>query len=106
MCGRTVVGTDVGGVSEALEGCGLVVDPRHPEQMARACLQLLRDPDLAREMGRKAREKALAQFSLQQCNAAYLATYQRLARWVKQSNRTAVYQLSPASVPLAEGADR
>ncbi len=105
MCGRTVVGTDVGGVSEALEGCGLVVDPRHPEQMARACLQLLRDPDLARELGRKAREKALAQFSLQQCNAAYLATYQRLARWVKQSNRAAGVQPSPVSVPLAEGVD-
>ena len=80
MCARTVVGTDVGGVSEALEGVGLVVEPRNPEQMAQACLKLLRDPDLAREMGRRAREKALSQFSLQQCNAAYLSTYQSLAR--------------------------
>ena len=44
MCGRTVVGTDVGGVSEALEGCGLVVEPRHPADMARACLDLIQDP--------------------------------------------------------------
>lgn len=78
MCGRTVVGTAVGGVPEALEGCGLVVEPRNPEEMAAACLRLLKDPDLARELGRKAREKALTHFSLQQCNAAYLATYQRL----------------------------
>lgn len=78
MCGRTVVGTDVGGVSEALEGCGLVVEPRNPADMARACLELIRDPELTRELGRKAREKALNQFSLQQCNAGYLTTYQRL----------------------------
>jgi len=79
MCGRTVVGTAVGGVPEALEGCGFVVEPRNPEEMAAACLRLLKDPELARELGRKAREKALTHFSLQQCNAAYLATYQRLA---------------------------
>ena len=41
MCGRTVVGTDVGGVGEALEGCGLVVEPRNPQQLAEACLMLL-----------------------------------------------------------------
>ena len=79
LCGRTVVGTDVGGVSEALDGCGLVVEPRNPGQMAEACLRLLRDPALREEYGRKARQKALDQFSLQQCNSAYLASYQRLA---------------------------
>ena len=79
LCGRTVVGTDVGGVSEALEGCGLVVEPRNPAQMAEACLLLLRDPELRRQYGRKAREKALERFSLQQCNTAYLASYQGMA---------------------------
>lgn len=79
MCGRTVVGTDVGGVSEALEGCGLVVEPRNPQQLADACLDLLRDPARTRAMGEQARQKALAHFSLQQCNAAYLVAYQRLA---------------------------
>jgi glycosyltransferase involved in cell wall biosynthesis len=78
MCGRTVVGTDVGGVREALEGCGLVVEPRNPAEMAAACLALLRDRDLCRAMGRMARQKALDHFSVQQCNSAYLATYQRL----------------------------
>lgn len=79
MCGRTVVGTDVGGVSEALEGCGLVVEPRNPEQMAAACLKLLQDPDLCNDLGRKARAKAVERFSLQQCNAAYLSLFQHLA---------------------------
>ena len=78
MCERTIVGTDVGGVSEALDGCGLVVEPRNPADMARACLELIQDPERTRELGRQAREKALSQFSLQQCNSGYLATYQRL----------------------------
>jgi glycosyltransferase involved in cell wall biosynthesis len=79
MCGRTVVGTAVGGVPEALEGCGIVVEPRNPQAMAEACLQLLKNPDLTRTMGQLARAIALDQFSLQQCNAAYMSTYQHLA---------------------------
>ncbi|MCA9981991.1 MAG: glycosyltransferase, partial [Anaerolineales bacterium] len=78
MCGRTVVGTAVGGVPEALEGVGLVVQPRDPYAMGEACLQLLRDRENTRELGRKAREKALREFSLQQCNTAYLGVYLEL----------------------------
>ncbi len=101
MCGRTVVGTDVGGVREALEGCGLVVEPRNPEQMAEACLTLLRDPDLARDLGQKARAKALERFSVQQCNAAYLAVYQRLTREAREGHpRATIVQVEGDSVAL------
>ena len=99
MCGRTVVGTDVGGVSEALEGCGLVVEPRNPAEMAAACLRLLRDPELTRKLGHQAREKALAQFSLQQCNAAYLASYQRLAT-AARSHSFQSHEFAQQEVPL------
>ncbi len=87
MCGRTVVGTAVGGVPEALAGCGFVVEPRNPAQLAETCLYLLQNPALCRELGQKAREKALAHFSLQQCNASYLACYQRLATEARRSSR-------------------
>lgn len=93
MCGRPVVGTDVGGVREALEGCGLVVEPRNAEEMAAACLRLLRDSQLRQELGRKSREKALERFSLQQCNAAYVGAYQRLATIASQRAR---YKVEPA----------
>lgn len=78
MCGRTVVGTAVGGVPEALEGCGFIVEPRNPEAMAEACIYLLQNPDLAQQLGQEARRKALDHFSLRQCNASYLTTYQQL----------------------------
>ena len=78
MCGRTVVGTAVGGVPEALAGCGLVVQPRDPHAMAEACLTLINNRELTRELGEKARHKSLTEFSLQQCNTAYLQTYRDL----------------------------
>ena len=117
MCARAVVGTDVGGVSEALEGCGLVVEPRNSEQMAAACLQLLADPDGCRELGLKARAKALERFSLQQCNAAYLAVFQHLTteararRSLAMADHTATAsQRQPARVRLMDilstGGDR
>ena len=77
MCSRPVVGTDVGGVRKALEGCGLVVEPRNADELAAACLRLCAILELRRELGRHAREKALEEFSLQQCNAAYLGADQR-----------------------------
>lgn len=97
MCGRTVVGTDVGGVGEALDGCGLVVEPRNPAAMAEACLTLLRDPELSRRLGQQARAKALERFSLQQCNAAYLASFQSLA--TQSRSRRAMPKLAPETAP-------
>lgn len=90
MCGRTVVGTAVGGVPEALEGCGFIVEPRNPEAMAEACIYLLQNPLLAKRLGQEARTKALAQFSLQQCNAAYLSTYQHLVT-LARNRPTTIY---------------
>ncbi|MDW8099049.1 MAG: GT4 family glycosyltransferase PelF [Anaerolineae bacterium] len=107
MCGRTVVGTAVGGVPEALDGCGIIVEPRNPVEMAAACLRLLRNPELTRELGRKARERAIARFSLQQCNASYLATYQRLAmlarsRGIPRGEATPLWQSDIRERPTLE----
>ena len=54
-CGRPCVATDVGGVTEALGGAGLVVPPRRPDDMAQACLTLLKEVDLRRRLGSEAR---------------------------------------------------
>ena len=63
-CGRTCVATDVGGVTEAIGDTGLVVPPRNPERMARACLTLLRDAGLRRRLGAAARARALEHFTV------------------------------------------
>jgi glycosyltransferase involved in cell wall biosynthesis len=63
-CGRACVGTDVGGVTEALGDTGLVVPPRSPERLARACLTLLRDDRMRRRLGSAARARALEYFTV------------------------------------------
>jgi polysaccharide biosynthesis protein PelF len=78
-CGRPVVGTDVGGVREALEGYGLIVPPKDPETLGRAVVTLLQDDELRLELGRKAREQVLARFQISDSVNAYRRLYTRLA---------------------------
>ncbi len=77
-CARPVIGTDVGGVREALEGFGLIVPPRDPDSLGRAILTLLQDVDLRSELGRKAREQVLARFRITDSVDAYRQLYKRL----------------------------
>jgi polysaccharide biosynthesis protein PelF len=74
-CGRPCVATDVGGVSEAVADAGLIVPPRSPEDLARACLTLLRDADLRRRLGSAARERALEYFTVDRAISAFDEIY-------------------------------
>ena len=78
LCGKPVVGTAVGGVREAIEGCGIPVEPRNPEEMAQAILTLMNDPARCAALGRAAREKAMRYFTLRQTATAYQTSYRRL----------------------------
>ena len=77
--GRATVSTDVGGVGEAVGDTGLVVPPRDPEAMAAACLELLRDDARRQDLGRRARERALANFTVDKAVDSYDAIYHDLA---------------------------
>jgi len=77
-CARPVVGTDVGGVREALDGFGLVVPPRDPEAFGRAVATLLADDEFRRELGRRAREEVLAKYRTSDSVNAYWAAYLEL----------------------------
>jgi glycosyltransferase involved in cell wall biosynthesis len=79
LCAKPVVATAVGGVAEALEGCGVTVEPRHPEPMAQAILELMNDPSRRATLGRKARDKAKRDFNLRESAATYDLSYRRLA---------------------------
>ncbi len=65
--GLPVVATDVGGVPKLVRPgeTGLLVPPRDPAALATAVLELLRDPALARELGRRGREVQSAHFSFE-----------------------------------------
>jgi polysaccharide biosynthesis protein PelF len=79
-CGRPMVGTEVGGVGEAIGDTGLVVPPRRPGEMAQACLSLLTDDERRRELGRKARERALAEFTVARAVQTFNEVYDAVTR--------------------------
>jgi polysaccharide biosynthesis protein PelF len=75
MCGRATVSTDVGGVAEAVGDTGLVVPPRDPQAFAAACLDLLTGPARRADLAARARQRALAEFTLGRCLETYRAQY-------------------------------
>lgn len=79
-CERAVVASDVGGVGEALEECGLLVRPRDVDGFATAVRQLLDDASLRARIGRRARARVLEEFRLDGSVAAYLDLYRTLTR--------------------------
>ncbi|HEX7150921.1 MAG TPA: GT4 family glycosyltransferase PelF [Thermoanaerobaculia bacterium] len=78
-CERAVVASDVGGVGEAVEECGLLVRPRDVEGFATAVRQLLDDASLRARLGRRARARVLEEFRQDNSIAAYLNLYRTAA---------------------------
>lgn len=80
LCGRAVVATDVGGVAEALGDGGITVAPREPVRLALAIDTLLDDGrDECAARGRRLRQRAMSEFSAEQCISSYDRLYHRLA---------------------------
>lgn len=78
--GAPVVATDVGGTTEALEDgrSGIVIQPADPPALAAAIDRLLRDPELARALGARARQTIADRFSLERMVASTAAIYEEL----------------------------
>jgi glycosyltransferase involved in cell wall biosynthesis len=60
---KPVVATRVSNIPEVLDGCGWVVEPGHPENLASAIQSVLDNPRQAEESGRRARQKCIEQYS-------------------------------------------
>jgi glycosyltransferase involved in cell wall biosynthesis len=80
--GLAIVTTDWPGCRDVVQDGvnGLLVPVRDPEALANAIATLAKDPELRRSMGRAAREKAVAQYSVDAVIHATLAIYRELLR--------------------------
>jgi glycosyltransferase involved in cell wall biosynthesis len=79
-CGLPCVATDVGDSRAIVEDCGRIVAPQDDAALAKAILDMLSMPDLARaELGRRARERAVALFDIRQVARDYEDLYSELA---------------------------
>jgi glycosyltransferase involved in cell wall biosynthesis len=77
--GRPVVATDVGGVAEAVGDAGILVPPRDPSAVAKACVGLLQNGAERRSMAEAARRRVLQMFTTERCFRMYRALYEELA---------------------------
>lgn len=83
-CGLPVVTTDCGGMAEAVaDGVeGFVVPVRDPGALADALAKLASGADLARTMGRAARERVVSQFTLKRQVQQWLKLYETVLNGV------------------------
>ena len=77
-----LVATRVGGmIDSVVDGeTGLLVEPASPDELSRAILQLLRDPERARHLGRVGRRRMLDRFTLGHTARDLSRLYARLLR--------------------------
>ena len=80
LLSKCVVATTVGSNAEIVEdgASGKLVDPREPVLLSDAISKLLSDPKKRADMGRKARERILALFSLDRMINEYEVLYDSL----------------------------
>lgn len=76
-CGRAIVATDVPGCREIVHHGenGLLVPARDPRALAEALKQLINNSSLRQRMGKRGREIAEAEFSVERVNDETLALY-------------------------------
>ncbi len=73
-----VVGTRCGEIPHVIGDAGLIVPEEDIDALRAALLQLMRDDDLRRELGRRGRQRVLEQFTQESIAAQTVAVYRSL----------------------------
>ena len=97
--GRPVVATAVGGVSEAITGCGFTAPPGDHESLAAGLVTLLRDPILTRALGERAHARVARNFGQAACLESYRSLFEELT-----GRSAGVVALAPEAGAAAAGA--
>lgn len=71
MMGRTIIASDIGGLSEEVGDTGLKFRPGHAEELADRMEQAIATPELLAELGQKARERMLELYTAEKMIGAY-----------------------------------
>jgi len=79
-CGKAIVASDVGGVSEALGGCGILVRSRQPRDLAKGIIELLQNERLRNSLELASLNRARELFSIEKSVSQYKLLYASLSR--------------------------
>ena len=85
--GRTIITTDTRGCRDVVDHGvnGLLVPPRNAKALADAIMSLICERDRLVEMGRRGREKAEAEFGIEDVVREHIALYQELLSYKVKS---------------------
>ena len=77
--GRGVVGSSAGGMAQQLDdgNAGILIRPKRPREIADAVCRLLENPDLRKNLGRKARARVLAEYGEDKVGLLMEQSYER-----------------------------
>jgi glycosyltransferase involved in cell wall biosynthesis len=97
MMNRPIVAVDVGAVSELVEDgvTGFLVSPLDPEALSDAVVRLIDDQALQASMGAKARERAIALCSVQECARIHIEAYDRALAHQRANDRARRQETAP-----------
>lgn len=76
-CGRPVVATDVGGIREAVEGCGILCKPHDSRDLAEGVITLLKDDKLRNEYAERGRKRVIDNYTIAESVDSYREVYSR-----------------------------
>jgi polysaccharide biosynthesis protein PelF len=99
-CGKVVVATDVGGVKEALEDCGLLLkSSSHPSEFANAIVKVLTDHKLRCKLEASALRRVKELFTIEKMLEQYRTEYWDLIyeNHIANSDKEQLIQLQNAS---------
>jgi len=79
-CKKPIVSTDVGGIREALEGCGLLVKSRHPLELSNALVKLLKDEQWRDDLGATGLQRVRQMYTIEKAINQYRRQYEEMIR--------------------------
>ena len=99
-CGRPVVATAVGGVPEAVAGCGFTAPPGAHEALAAGLVTRLKDATLAATLGRRAHARVSRKFGKAACLEGYHSVLSEITGRVIDSPTLPVHQATALEAAL------
>ncbi len=74
---KPIITTKVSDLPEILSGCGWIVEPEKPNEIAMAIRYILDHPEEAKEKGQKARERCEEKYSYDAMEEVLLGLFKR-----------------------------
>jgi len=95
MRGKLVIASDIGGLGEVVDGCGLRFPAGDVDKLAACMRSVLDDPEIVKRNGNAARQRALDVFSQQRMVREHLELYCKLTPAVNGAEQSEHPRLSP-----------